>query len=120
MGIDRGRYDHVPGVDHRIIPVAEHESQAEFTAVAEAETAQDQQRTVKIPVQAVDIAHSGAADRLDGRQGVQLKTDTYFGMFADVRESRPAFVGPSQAGFKGSESRGDILPEQGRIIPAVI
>ena len=120
MGIDRCRYDHVPGILNRVVAILEHESHPEFAAVTQAETAQNQQRAVEIAVEAVDIAHARPVGRLDALQIVQLKADSDLRVVADMGERRRTVVRPSQFQIIGKERRSDILPEKSRIIPAVV
>ena len=120
MGIGRGRYDHVPGILNRVVAILEHESHPEFAAVAQTETAQDQQGTVDIAVDAVDVAHARPVGRLDALQVVKLKADAHLRMLAGRRESGRTEVCPSQLQIIREERRSDVLSEERRIIPAVV
>ena len=57
MGVDGRGDDDVPWVFNRVVAMPEHKSEPEFSAIAETEVADDNQRSVNIAVNAVDIAH---------------------------------------------------------------
>lgn len=66
MGIERGRDDNVPRIRLGIKAIIEHQSYSEFAAVTKTETAKDQQRTIDIAVDAINVAHPRAVGCFDG------------------------------------------------------
>ena len=120
MGVDRRRNDHIPGVRVRIITSVKHESKAKFPAISETETARCEERTVKICVQAVNIAHTRPVRRLYACDTVKLKADTNLRVLANGSEGRRTVIGPAHLDIKGRVYRRHLIPEKAWIKPSVI
>ena len=88
MGVDGRGDDDVPWVFNRVVAMPEHKPEPEFSAIAETEVADDNQRSVNIAVNAVDITHPWPISCLYAGQTVYLKTDPSLGMLADSRIGR--------------------------------
>ncbi len=120
MHVYRRRNEHVPGVRDRIITLVEHESDAEFAAIPKAEAARREQRTVKISVQAVYIAHPRSVHSLHACEAVELKADAHLRVLANRRERRCTIVLPAHPDIEGRVHRCNLFAKKSREKTAVI